>query len=111
MSGIAFQGCNLKLAYSDCAKHNPPEWSGFDLPQRNLTWGAHNSICRPPKKRGEPLFFSLYDHDFIRAAVCMPEVRVADPAFNVAQTIDLLQSAVRKKAWLEQLNRIPSADP
>jgi NAD+ synthase (glutamine-hydrolysing) len=56
------------------------------------------------------LFFSFYDHGFIRAAVCVPEVRVAVPAFNVAQTIDLLQSAVREKAWLEQLNRIPSAD-
>ena len=110
MSGIAFQGCNLKLAYSDCAKHNPPEWSGFDLPQRNRTWGGHNLICRPPKKRGESLFFSFYDHGFIRAAVCVPEVRVADPAFNVARTIDLLQRATGEKTWDEQLNRIPSAD-
>jgi len=32
-------------------------------------------------------FFNLYHHGFIRVAVCSPEVRVADPAFNVNTTI------------------------
>jgi hypothetical protein len=33
-------------------------------------------------KGGE--FFNLYNHGFIRVAVGVPEVRVADPAFNGA---------------------------
>ena len=43
-------------------------------------------------------FFNLYNHGFIRVAVCIPEVRVADPAFNVAQTLSLAEKAVSNKA-------------
>jgi NAD+ synthase (glutamine-hydrolysing) len=45
-------------------------------------------------------FFNLYTHNFIRAAVAIPEVRVADPAFNAAQTIALMQQAVQRRAVL-----------
>ncbi|HVO93313.1 MAG TPA: NAD(+) synthase, partial [Terriglobales bacterium] len=45
-------------------------------------------------------FFNLYNHGFVRAAVGIPEVRVADPAFNSAKTIDLMQRAEREKAIL-----------
>src|SRR5262247_246707 len=45
-------------------------------------------------------FFNLYNHGFIRVAVGTPEVRVADPAFNGAQTIDLIEQAEREKAVL-----------
>ncbi len=38
-------------------------------------------------------FSSIYAHGFLRAAVCIPHVRVADPAFNVAQTIGLARRA------------------
>src|SRR5215813_13064541 len=38
-------------------------------------------------------FFSLYSHGFIRAAVCVPSLRVADPAFNVEGTIALAKRA------------------
>src|SRR6185369_6558362 len=38
-------------------------------------------------------FDSIYTHGFVRAAVCVPLVRVADPAFNVARTIALAQQA------------------
>jgi NAD+ synthase (glutamine-hydrolysing) len=38
-------------------------------------------------------FFSLYSHGFIRAAVCVPSLRVADPAFNVERTIELAKQA------------------
>ena len=31
-------------------------------------------------------FESLYSHGFVRVAVCVPELRVADPSFNVART-------------------------
>ena len=43
-------------------------------------------------------FFNLYRHDFARVAVCVPEVRVADPAFNAARTIELLRQVVDRKA-------------
>ena len=43
-------------------------------------------------------FFNLYSHGFIRAAVCVPEVRVADAAFNAEKTIALAREASAKKA-------------
>ncbi len=41
---------------------------------------------------GRP-FHSIYSHGFIRAAVCTPELRVADPAFNAERTIGLARKA------------------
>lgn len=38
-------------------------------------------------------FYNLYRHNFLRTAVCVPELRVADPAFNAAQTIALMEQA------------------
>ncbi|HTL57214.1 MAG TPA: NAD(+) synthase [Candidatus Limnocylindrales bacterium] len=38
-------------------------------------------------------FFSIYSHGFIRAGVCVPSVRVADPSFNVERTIELAKQA------------------
>src|SRR5690349_20929595 len=40
-----------------------------------------------------PPFGSIYRHGFIRAAVCVPFVRVADPVYNVEHTIGLAQRA------------------
>jgi NAD+ synthase (glutamine-hydrolysing) len=45
-------------------------------------------------------FFNLYRHNFIRAAVAVPEVRVADPAFNARQSIALIAEAAQKHAAL-----------
>src|ERR1044071_1762245 len=45
-------------------------------------------------------FFNLYNHGFIRVAVGIPQSRVADPAFNSARTIELIQAAEREKAVL-----------
>ena len=45
-------------------------------------------------------FFNLYNHGFVRAAVGIPEVRVADPAFNGARTAELMEKAEREKAVL-----------
>jgi len=45
-------------------------------------------------------FFNLYRHNFARVAVCIPEVRVADPAFNAGKTIALLEEAGRRGAIL-----------
>jgi NAD+ synthase (glutamine-hydrolysing) len=47
-----------------------------------------------------PNFFNLYNHGFIRVAVGVPELRVADPAFNGAQTIELMNQAEQHKAIL-----------
>lgn len=43
-------------------------------------------------------FFNLYNHGFIRTAVCLPEVRVADVSFNTAETIALVKKAADEKA-------------
>ena len=52
----------------------------------------------PPKKPDQ--FFNLYNHGFIRAAVCIPELRVADTFFNVQKTIELAQEAASQKSIL-----------
>ena len=38
-------------------------------------------------------FFNLYEHGFIRAALCIPEVRVADVPFNAGQIVKLAREA------------------
>ena len=45
-------------------------------------------------------FFNLYNHGFIRAAVGIPESRVADPTFNAARTVELMEQAWREQAVL-----------
>ena len=48
-------------------------------------------------------FFNLYSHNFVRVAVAIPEVKVADPAFNAAQSIALIEEASRAGAALVAL--------
>jgi NAD+ synthase (glutamine-hydrolysing) len=45
-------------------------------------------------------FFNLYKHGFIRAAVGVPEVRVADPAFNAEKTVELMEQAAAERVVL-----------
>ncbi|SAK99005.1 NAD(+) synthase [Caballeronia ptereochthonis] len=45
-------------------------------------------------------FFNLYSHDFARVAVAVPTCKVADPAFNAAQTIELARQAAGRGAVL-----------
>ncbi len=45
-------------------------------------------------------FFNLYNHGFIRAALGVPEVQVADPAFNAARTVELMEQAEGDQALL-----------
>lgn len=45
-------------------------------------------------------FFNLYSHGFARVAAGVPECRVADPAFNAAQTIALARQAAEGGAVL-----------
>lgn len=49
---------------------------------------------------GKPEFFNLYNHGFVRVAVGVPEVRVADPSFNGSRTIELMEKAAREQAVL-----------
>ena len=46
------------------------------------------------------ILFSLHTHGFIRAAVASPRVAVADPAFNVARTIEMARDALERGASL-----------
>jgi NAD+ synthase (glutamine-hydrolysing) len=48
----------------------------------------------------EKRFFNLYSHDFARVAVASPRCRVADPAFNVQETIRLATEAAGQGAVL-----------
>jgi NAD+ synthase (glutamine-hydrolysing) len=45
-------------------------------------------------------FNSIYTQGFIRAAVCIPTLRVADPAFNAERTIALARRASEAKATI-----------
>ncbi|MCC6421295.1 MAG: NAD(+) synthase, partial [Gemmataceae bacterium] len=48
--------------------------------------------------RADRTFFNLYSHDLVRVAVAIPDVRVADPAFNAARTIELMERAAAERA-------------
>ena len=43
-------------------------------------------------------FYNLYNHDFVRVAVGIPTVRVADSAYNADQTLALMREAADRKA-------------
>src|SRR6266545_2360338 len=45
-------------------------------------------------------FFNLYNHNFIRVAIGIPEVRVADPAFNGSRMVALMKKAAEHAACL-----------
>ena len=45
-------------------------------------------------------FFNLYSHNFVRVAVGIPQVHVADPLFNAVQTIALMREAAGRRALL-----------
>jgi NAD+ synthase (glutamine-hydrolysing) len=45
-------------------------------------------------------FFNLYNHDFVRVAVAVPAVRVADPGYNAGEIIALMNQAAERKAAL-----------
>lgn len=45
-------------------------------------------------------FFNLYRHNFVRVALAIPEVRVADPAFNADRVVALMRQASQREALL-----------
>ncbi|CAE6509494.1 Glutamine-dependent NAD(+) synthetase [Nitrosomonas nitrosa] len=48
--------------------------------------------------QSDKAFFNLYHHGFVRVAVGIPDVRVADVAFNAAETIMLMEQAAEQHA-------------
>jgi NAD+ synthase (glutamine-hydrolysing) len=52
----------------------------------------------PAKKSSK--FLNLYNHGFIRTAVCIPEVKVAATFFNTENTLELAREAASQKALL-----------
>ena len=38
-------------------------------------------------------FYTMYSHGYVRTAVCVPRVQVADPAFNAEHTLALARRA------------------
>ncbi len=46
----------------------------------------------------ENTYFNIYNHGFIRVAVCIPEVKVADAPFNAASIIKLVKQASAENA-------------
>ncbi len=45
-------------------------------------------------------FFNLYNHNFVRVSVAVPQVRVADPDYNALQTVALMEQAATQKSIL-----------
>jgi NAD+ synthase (glutamine-hydrolysing) len=45
-------------------------------------------------------FFSLYRHDFLRIASCVPRMRVGDPRANLAETLELAAQGAEAHAGL-----------
>jgi NAD+ synthase (glutamine-hydrolysing) len=45
-------------------------------------------------------FHCIYSHGFVRAAVCIPSLRVADPGYNVTHTLSLARQASNRHAAL-----------
>jgi len=45
-----------------------------------------------------PDFYSLYSHEFVRVACCVPRTRVADAGFNLGETLKLAAQGDKAKA-------------
>ena len=63
-------------------------------------YNRHSLVNGPIGVTRNGNFFNLYNHDFVRIAVGVPSVRVADPAYNAEQTIALIREAAERKAVL-----------
>ena len=50
------------------------------------------------ERPGKDDFFNLYQHGFVRIALCLPEVKVADPFFNATHIIRLAGEAANRQA-------------
>jgi NAD+ synthase (glutamine-hydrolysing) len=50
--------------------------------------------------RSPPPFFSPYAHEFLRVAVCVPRIEIAEPRFNADRTLELLRQADEQRVGL-----------
>src|SRR3954466_14408517 len=57
-------------------------------------------FCVPERLHMASNFFNLYTHDFARVAIAAPVCRIADPAHNARQTIQLAEQAAAQGAAL-----------
>ncbi|HEX2164226.1 MAG TPA: NAD(+) synthase [Thermoanaerobaculia bacterium] len=57
-------------------------------------------MSRGRRDGGAPPFDSIYRHGFLRVAVGVPAARVADPAANLAATLELVRRAAERHAAL-----------
>ena len=60
---------------------------------RKMTCHAKDNEMNKP-------FYNLYSHQFARVAVAIPRCRIADPAYNVEQTLALARQAADEGAAL-----------
>src|SRR5712671_5329315 len=67
---------------------NPPPDNGLSS---HFLFGTRHDSEYSLAMRGR--FGSIYSHGFIRAAVCVPSLRVADPVFNLERTLALARAA------------------
>src|SRR5258705_10598383 len=75
----------------------------FPCRPRGTIAGAENSRRRHDTMRGmtaSTSFFNLYVRGFARVAVAVPASRVADPAYNAAQTVRMMGEASQAGAAL-----------
>ena len=65
----------------------------------DVTWQATQVRCYAKSMTEKnAVFHSIYSHGFIRAGVCVPFVRVADPIYNAEQTLGLARRASENNA-------------
>ena len=77
---------------------------GNDCGRGQARWPRNErSARRSPRPRMN--FFSPYRHEFLRVAACVPRIGVGDPAFNVAQTLDLVRARRRAEDRAHDLSR------
>ena len=79
----------------------PTPW--WKSTSHDLTYGRFATFDRGMdlmKDMSTDCFFNLYNQGFIRVAMCVPTVKVADPLFNAAGITALAGEAVNKKAIL-----------
>ena len=79
---------------------------------RSCAWGTRKRLRPRPSRwprnersarrspRPRMNFISPYRHEFLRLAACVPRIGVGDPAFNVAQTLDLVRAGDAQKIAL-----------
>jgi NAD+ synthase (glutamine-hydrolysing) len=67
-----------------------------EVEHRKRPFVPHDGATNPTM----PDFDSIYSHGYVRAAVCVPRVRIADPSHNLKRTLELARRAHELKAGI-----------